>query len=110
MIEIDQMTQDLDHPRDPLVPTLAAFAVERGLADILVIGLVAAHRVMRQFEMRHDSAILEDRGAGAGAEGQHHLDAFALDCPEALDIGVVQDSHRLFPLLGERALQIEAGP
>ena len=65
---------------------------------------------MRQFEMRHDPAVLENRGAGAGAQGQHHLDPFAPDRAEALDVGIVHNPHRLMPLLGQRGLQIEPGP
>ena len=110
MIEIDHEAQDVDDPRDPLVPLLPAGFLERRPADVFVIGLVAAHRVMGELQMRHDLPVVEDRGAGPGAEGQHHFDAFALDRAKALHIGVVHHPHRLAPALGERGLQIEAGP
>ena len=83
---------------------------ERRVADVFVVGLVAVHRVMRQLEVRHDLPVVKDRRAGAGAEGQHHLDALALDRAKALHIGIVHHAHRLLPALGERGLQIETGP
>ena len=51
MIEINEAAQDVDDPQDALVPVLFARFLERPLADVLVIGLVAMHRVMGEFEM-----------------------------------------------------------
>jgi len=110
MIEIDDPAQDADGPLDALVPCLVAFSVERGVADIFVIGLFAVDRMMREFEMRQDPPVLEERRAGAGPERQHHFDPSTFDRAEPLHVGVVHDPHRLFPALGQCLLQVEAGP
>ena len=109
MIEIHHRAQDADDPLDPLVPLLLADLLERGAADILVIGHAAFDWMMRQLQMRHDPAVVEQRRAGAGAQGQHEFDALTLDRAEALHVGVVHDPHRLAPALRKLVLQIEAG-
>ena len=55
---------------------------------------------MRQFEMGHKIAVAIERGAGAGAKRQHHLQASAVDEPEVPHIGVVEDAHGLAESLG----------
>src|SRR6266436_1916540 len=57
VVEADDLAEDLDHLLDPLVPGFLAFFLMGGIADILVIGLVAADRMMRELEMRHQFAV-----------------------------------------------------
>jgi len=93
-----------------LFSVLGVWGIERGTADIIVIGLLVADRVVRQFEMRDRPAVGEDRGAAAGAERHDHLDADPPDRAETLHIGVVHDPHRLAPAPAQLGLQIVSGP
>src|SRR5438270_3258978 len=84
VVETHDLPEDLDHFRDPFIPNLLALFLPGRIADVFVIGLVSAHRVVRELEMRHDLAVAEDRGAGAGAERQHHLHPVPLDRAKSL--------------------------
>src|SRR5579885_1446248 len=64
--------------------------------------------MMGKLEMRHDFTVTENRRAGAGAEGQNHLDAPPRDRAKTLDIGIVENAHRLAPAAAQRLLQIKA--
>ncbi len=102
------LAQDAYGLGDAFVPRLLALLSARVVADVLVIGLLAADRMVGEFEVRHDLAVVKDRRAGPGPEGQDHLDAFARDRAEPLDIRVVQNPDRLAPMLAERLLQVKA--
>src|SRR5271155_2608704 len=73
MVETDDLTENLDYLGDPLVPGFLPLLLAGGVADVFVVGLVPAHRVMGELEMEHDLAIAKERGAGAGAERQYHF-------------------------------------
>src|SRR6267143_4263461 len=97
VIETDDLPKDLDHFRHSLIPSLLALLLPSGVPDIFVVGLAPAHRVMPALEMRHDLAVAEERGAGAGAERQHHFQPVPLDRAKTLNVGVVEDTYRLSP-------------
>ena len=109
MVEAHDLAQDVDDLGDALVPRLFALLPASGVADVFVIGLSAADRMVGEFEMRHDFAVAKDCRAGPGPEGQDHLDAVALDRAKSLDIGVVQNPDWLAPMVAQRLLQVEAG-
>src|SRR5215472_8231710 len=107
MVEANDFTQDVDDLRNPLVPSLFSFFSTGGIADVLVIGLAAADRVVCEFEMGHHLAGAKNRRPGASAERQHHLDPMTFDRTKALDVRVVEDPDRFAETLGEHRLQIE---
>src|SRR6516164_6728386 len=107
VIEADDDAQDLDHLGNPLAPVFFALFLAGRIADVFVVGLVAADRVVGEFQMRNDLAVAEDRGTGAGAERQNHLHTAALDRAKALHICIVEHAHRLAPMPGELRLQVE---
>src|SRR6266851_6947466 len=74
---------DLEHA---LVPLPAAERLARGVADILIVGLVLVDRVLRQLEVWRERPVAEDRAADAGAERQHNLEPLPLDDPQPLDL------------------------
>lgn len=82
-------------------PFFNALAMQRGVADVLVVGLPLPDRMLGQFQMRHEIAVPEQRGANPGAERENHLEAIAFDEAEALYIGIVQ--HARWPT--ERACE-----
>ena len=63
-------------------------------ADVLLVRLLAVERVVRELEVRDVPPVDVERAAHAGAEGEHHLDALALDDAVALHAGVVEDARR----------------
>src|SRR6516162_5795192 len=108
MVETDHLAEDFDGLSYTLVPGLLALPLPCVVADVFVVSLVPAHRVMGELEMGHDFAVAKDRRAGAGSKRQHHFNSLALDRAKTLDIGIVEDPDRLTQMLREHSLQIEA--
>ena len=107
VIEPHDDAEDVDHLGDPFAPGLFALFLAGGVADVFVVGLAPADRVMGELQMRHDLAVAEDRRAGACAQRQDHFHAVAFDRPKALHIGIVEHAHRLAPMPGKLRLQVE---
>src|SRR5712671_3951855 len=107
VIEPHDLAQDVDRLCDSFVPGLLSLLPAGRVADVFIIGLVSADRVMGELEMRHDLTVAKYRGAGAGPERQHHFDPPALDGAKTLDIGIVENADRLAQMLREHRLQIE---
>ncbi len=54
---MDQGIEDADHLLDALVPALLAGLAQSIPADIVVVGLLPMHGMMRQFHMGREAAI-----------------------------------------------------
>ena len=65
------------------------------VAEIFVVGLTPAERMMGELEMRRGSSLCKDGAAHSRAEGQHDLDSTTSDDPEALHLGVVEQTSWL---------------
>src|SRR5260370_30148106 len=65
------------------------------VAEIFVVGLAPAERMMGELEMRRGPSLGKDGAAPSRAEGQHDLDSTTSDDPEALHLGVVEQTSWL---------------
>src|SRR5260370_19721808 len=65
------------------------------VAEIFVVGLAPAERMMGELEMRRGPSLGKDGAAHSRAEGQHDLDSTTSDDPEALHLGVVEQTSWL---------------
>src|SRR5688572_6474432 len=77
VVEPRQLTQVVDRAQHTLLPLVVADLLARRVAELLVVRLALAERLVRDLEMRAQAAVLEQRRAEAGAERDDHLDAFA---------------------------------
>src|SRR5262245_61624968 len=66
VIEVGQPAHVGDRLLDPFVPAHRANLLARGVAELLVVGLALAERMMRELEMRPHPAVLVEAGAEAG--------------------------------------------
>src|SRR6185437_2864303 len=67
-IEAGQRCDAADRSVHPTAPPLASRVPPRRIAEVLVIGLAAAHRVLAQLEMRAWTAVFEQREPHTGTE------------------------------------------
>src|SRR4051812_44127524 len=87
-VEVGQPAQIADRLLDALVPSLAADFLARRIAELLVVGLAIAERMMGELEMRCQAAIEVEPGAEPSPQRHHHLDPLAGDHRQALQVGV----------------------
>ena len=95
VVEEEQRVELGDRLADPGVPAVVADVLAGPLAQLLVVGLALAERLVGDLEVREEGAVEEQRGAEPGAEGDDELEALALDHRRALDVRVVGDLGRL---------------
>src|SRR5205823_13918026 len=72
VIEVRQGPEVVDRPPHPLVPLLLADFLASGVAELLVVRLALAERMVRQLEVRPQPAVEVEAGPEAGAEGDDH--------------------------------------
>ena len=80
---------------NPPVPFLSAMSEAGIVAEVFVVGLAPAERMMGELEVRCGPSFCKDGAAHSRAEGQHDLDATTSDDAEALHLGVVEQTSRL---------------
>src|SRR5262249_28474928 len=80
------------------------------IAELLLVGLAVAKRMVGELEVRAGPTIKIKARAEPGAERDHHFHALARDDRQALQIGIVGHPHRLAQGGLERAGEVEAEP
>src|SRR5690242_15247028 len=63
VIVVEERMDDIDDPLYAPVPAGHALGVERGPADILVVGLVLPNGMLSKLKMRHEFALAIERAA-----------------------------------------------
>ena len=87
---LERRAQRRDGFAQTLRPDAEPDALERRIAEQILVALVVTPRVVPQLEVGNQAAIEEQGRADAGAEGEHQLHAFAFDHGEPLHVGVVR--------------------
>src|SRR5271157_5905909 len=101
----------LDGGFEELVPAGLAVLVEAAAAEgVLVVHALLAPGMEAQLQAGDEVAIGKEGAAQAGTQGEHQLDAPALDDSVAGDVGVVAHTDGLAPTLGELVLEGEVAP
>src|SRR5258708_39641916 len=99
-----------DGELEPLAPAPLADDLERVLAELLLVRLALAERVVAELEVGDEHAVEKEARADSGAERDGELDPLPLDRAVALHVGVVGDVDRLRDSARERAAQVEVLP
>ena len=108
VVEVEGEADLFDSFEHVLVPTLLAQFVEAAAPNVVLVGLLLPG-VVAELE-RAEMAVDVERRAHAGAEGDDHLNALALDRAIALDSGVVGHANGLLPPLLKLSLKVEVHP
>ena len=95
---------------DALAPFPDADPPQCRVADLLVIGLALAERMVRQLRVRHQPPVEEQARADAGAERDDELEPGAAHDLETLEICVVGDADGSAETCLQRAGEIEPCP
>jgi hypothetical protein len=110
VVEEAEGAERLDDLGHPLLPLLVAELLAGGVADRIVVGLAFAEGVVGELEVGEQQPVLEERRAESGTEGEHQLEAFALDHGRALQVGVVGHLARGAEVRRQATLEVEVGP
>ena len=89
----------------PGVPPPGADVLALGVAELDVEGLAVSERCVRQLDVGEEEALVEQRGAHAGAQRHDVLEAGARHDGAALDIGIVGEEQGLSERLDEGLLE-----
>lgn len=79
-------------------------------ADICVITESPAHRCLGQFEMRGESATVEQGATQTGAQGEDKFKTLTRDDACGMELGIVQHESGRIESLGHRGARIESMP
>lgn len=109
-VEVDEGLQGGERPADAAAPFVRSDPGEGRVAQLLVVGLALAERVVGELEVRRQGAIEEQRRADPGAERDHHLEALAGHDGHALQVGVVGHPGRPTEPGADRPGEVEAAP
>src|SRR5262249_57260266 len=104
IVDVQRLTETVDHIEHVPAPFLLAGALQAGLADIVLVALTFLVRQVRELH-RLEHAVDDQRGPEAGAEPEEQH-AAALVAAQRLHGGIVDHPYRP----AECLLEVEADP
>ena len=83
---------------------------KRGVAELLVVGLVPPEGMMGQLQVRREPPVEEQCRADAGPERDDELEPGAAHDVETLKVGVIDDPHGSPEARRQASGEVEASP